>query len=294
MIRKLFRSSGTNRSAHDGFLWSYVILILSVASLVMASVLSHGDFKPEILRIVSIADYFICLLFLADFVKSLTQADDKWRYLRTWGWLDLLSSIPAAPLLRFGRVGRIIRLVRTIRVVKEIGGIRGKAGQSRAASALILLLTCSFLAVIAGAILVLEAEHHHGGNIQTAEEAIWWAFVTMTTVGYGDYVPSTLEGRCIAAVLMIFGIGLFGTFTGYVANWFDVPEEEAERSRELQLLGDVAALRREVGELRTLLEGLHSTPNTRTLPEGSQGFPSPISSDPTGTPRSADSSPEEN
>lgn len=55
-------------------------------------------------------------------------------------------------------------------------------------------------------------------NIKTAEDAIWWAFVTITTVGYGDRFPVTTEGRIIAALLMTAGVGLFGTFTGFIAS----------------------------------------------------------------------------
>jgi len=57
-------------------------------------------------------------------------------------------------------------------------------------------------------------------NIKTAGDAIWWAFVTITTVGYGDRFPVTSAGRIIAAFLMITGVALFGTFTGFVAAWF--------------------------------------------------------------------------
>ena len=85
-----------------------------------------------------------------------------------------------------------------------------------------------------------------GAKIKNAEDALWWAYVTITTVGYGDLYPVTTEGRLIAAVLMTIGVGLFGTFTAYVASWFVSKkideeieetkeyEEEKEKERELQ------------------------------------------------------------
>lgn len=74
--------------------------------------------------------------------------------------------------------------------------------------------------VIFSAIAILQVETDTGSNIKTAEDAIWWAYVTVTTVGYGDKYPITTEGRIIAAVLMTCGVGLFGTFTAYIASWF--------------------------------------------------------------------------
>jgi len=57
-------------------------------------------------------------------------------------------------------------------------------------------------------------------NIKTAEDALWWAYVTITTVGYGDRFPVTTEGRLIASLLMTAGVGLFGTFAGYISSLF--------------------------------------------------------------------------
>ena len=58
-----------------------------------------------------------------------------------------------------------------------------------------------------------------GANIHTTGDALWWALVTMTTIGYGDRYPVTGEGRFIAAALIIFGIGLVASVTGYFASW---------------------------------------------------------------------------
>jgi voltage-gated potassium channel len=76
------------------------------------------------------------------------------------------------------------------------------------------------LLIIFSSIAILQVEKDPASNIKSAEDAIWWAYVTITTVGYGDKYPVTTEGRVIAAVLMTAGVGLFGTFTAYVASWF--------------------------------------------------------------------------
>jgi voltage-gated potassium channel len=76
---------------------------------------------------------------------------------------------------------------------------------------------------------------------------VWWAFATITTVGYGDRYPVSVEGRVIAALLMTAGVGLFGAFSAALAAWFLAPEDEAT-DRE------IAALREEIAGLRRMLE----------------------------------------
>ena len=86
------------------------------------------------------------------------------------------------------------------------------------------------LLVIFSSIAILQVEDDPTSNIKTAEDAIWWAYVTITTVGYGDKYPITTEGRLIAGILMTAGVGLFGTFTAYVASWFVADKKQNEKT----------------------------------------------------------------
>jgi len=81
-------------------------------------------------------------------------------------------------------------------------------------------LIFAVLIIIFSSIAILQVEHHPNSNILTAEDALWWAYVTITTVGFGDLYPVTTEGSIIAAFLMTTGVGLFGTFTAYVSSVF--------------------------------------------------------------------------
>ena len=83
------------------------------------------------------------------------------------------------------------------------------------------------LIVIFSSISILTVEIAPESNIKTAEDAIWWTIVTVTTVGYGDKFPVTTEGRLIGVLVMIAGVGLFGTYTGYIASLF-VSEQKKE------------------------------------------------------------------
>jgi voltage-gated potassium channel len=80
-----------------------------------------------------------------------------------------------------------------------------------------------------GSFAILKAEMANpDANIKTASDAIWYTLVTISTVGYGDRYPTTNLGRIIGAVIIIVGVGIFGTFTGYLANLFLSPQKKEE------------------------------------------------------------------
>lgn len=78
----------------------------------------------------------------------------------------------------------------------------------------------AFLLLITSSISILIVETDLNSNIKSAEDAIWWSITTITTVGYGDKYPVTTEGRIIATILMIYGVGIFGTISAYFSNKF--------------------------------------------------------------------------
>ena len=103
--------------------------------------------------------------------------------------------------------------------------------------------------MIGGSVAILEFERVPGANILTAEDALWWALSTMTTVGYGDRFPVTTEGRMIAAVLMITGVGLFGVLSGTIAGWFLTSKTNAHDSEDASVAAELASLRKAVDKL---------------------------------------------
>jgi voltage-gated potassium channel len=92
--------------------------------------------------------------------------------------------------------------------------------QNRIKGTFTAAILITLLIVIFSSISILIVEKSPDSNITTAEDAIWWALVTVTTVGYGDKYPVTTEGRLIAVILMFTGVGLFGVFTGYISSLF--------------------------------------------------------------------------
>jgi voltage-gated potassium channel len=161
--------------------------------------------------------------------------------------LDLLSSIPTINIARWGRAARLARLLRVLRGVRATKILGALALARRAESAFLAVALVAILLLVAASISILQVETVDGSNIKTADDALWWALTTITTVGYGDRYPVTPEGRFIAGVLMCAGVGLFGMFSGLLAAWFVAPEAKEGRG-ELELLKD------EVRQLRALLE----------------------------------------
>jgi voltage-gated potassium channel len=196
-----------------------VIVILSIYVLIALLIDSFFNLSPEVSRLLLVIDNFICIIFLYDFFYRFFKAPSKLEFLK-WGWIDLISSIPTFDFLRYGRLIRIFRVLRVLRAFRSVRFISKHIFNSRTQGTFATVSLIAVLMIIFGSIAILQVEKDPNSNIKSAEDAIWWAFVTITTVGYGDKYPITTEGRIIAAFLMITGVGLFGTFTGFVAAWF--------------------------------------------------------------------------
>ena len=204
-----------------------IVLVLSVYVLLALLVDTFAPLQPEIHRLLSLIDDLVCLVFLLDFCVRFYRAESKLEYMK-WGWIDLLASIPTLEYFRPGRVVRLFRILRIIKAFRSINQLAGHLFTNRIQGTFTSVAIFAILMVIFSSIAILQVEDDPNSNIKTAEDALWWAYVTITTVGYGDRYPVTTEGRIIAAFLMTTGVGLFGTFTGYVASWF--VEEEHEKN----------------------------------------------------------------
>jgi voltage-gated potassium channel len=223
--------------------WEIFVLALSAISLVNIVLLLlplHDDANAIIL----IVDGSLCIVFLADFLYRLRAAESKRTYMwRGGGWLDLLGSVPV-PGFRIARAYRVFRAAIRIR---RYGGRRVLRDlvRERAQSAMYVVLLLVVLVLEFASIGVLSAERDApDANIESASDALWWGYVTITTVGYGDEFPVTTEGRIVGVLLLTIGVGLFGTFTAFIANVFLAP-----RKRPLRERGGGT-----VAELRSLLD----------------------------------------
>jgi voltage-gated potassium channel len=200
-------------------LLNIIVIVLSIYVLGALVIDTIFMLPQESSTLLLYIDNTICLFFFFEFCYRFYHAKHKLKFMK-WGWIDLVASIPMVGFLRAGRILRLIRLLRIVRAFRSTKQIIDHVFENKAQGAFTSISIIAILLVIFSAIGILQVEKDPTSNIKTAEDAIWWAYVTITTVGYGDKFPVTTEGRIIAAVLMTAGVGLFGTFTAYVASWF--------------------------------------------------------------------------
>lgn len=217
--RRPQRATAPDRRREGLGAFQVLIIILSMYVLGALFIDTVYVLPGETSHLLALIDDLICIIFLVDFTVRFFRAESKIGFMK-WGWIDLISSIPAFDWLRAGRFIRLIRLLRILRAIRSTKALFEYIFRNRTRGTFAAVASLSILLVIFSSIAILNAETAPNSNIVTAEDALWWSFVTVTTVGYGDKYPVTTEGRLIAAVLMVAGVGLFGTFTGFVASWF--------------------------------------------------------------------------
>jgi len=182
------------------------------------------------------------LVFAVDYVVRLRLATDR----RHWFFRNLLSlMVVALPILR---PLRLVRLLTLFTVFQRAAGtaLRGRVVTFAAATTTLLIFVAS--------LAVFDAERFApGADITTYGDAVWWACVTITTVGYGDLYPVTVEGRCIAVAMMVCGIALLGTVTATIASWLVERVAEAEELGQAATQAQMKALSNQVDRLEHLL-----------------------------------------
>jgi voltage-gated potassium channel len=197
--------------------------ILSLVNLVLLAALPESSAKG----VVRFMDIPISLIFLVDFSVRLRRAESRSAYFfHHWGWADLLASLPFPQV----KIMRVFRLVRVIRLMRRLGfgGVVRRLIRDRAGSAFLSVLFVAFLVLEFGSLGMLALERDApGANITTASDALWYVIATISTVGYGDVYPTTTAGRELGVFIIIIGVGLFGTLTGFLANLFLAPHAES-------------------------------------------------------------------
>jgi voltage-gated potassium channel len=236
------------------------ISILSMFNLVLVTVLAGSSNLSTVLLIINTV---LLPIFLGDFIYRFVTAPDRWRYFwRNFGWADLLSSLPLTQvkILRFFRLWRVFRLLREFGVQR----LWRELVASRARNALLSVAFLVLCVLEFGSLGVLLAERGApDANITTAPDALWWVYVTITTVGYGDRYPVTNLGRLTGILVMTAGVGLFGTLSGFLAQSFlappkpkaaPAPAAEDPKGRVVAILQQIEEHEKAVAELRKQLD----------------------------------------
>lgn len=196
------------------------ILALVIISVLLVTLDFLVQLSPPQRNTIYTIDFIICILLAIEFAYRLKASDDYVKFLRKY-WYELIALIPAylfsllelhllsvpARSLKFIRIFRAVRVLRLsvlyTRVLKFFNTVWGVVLESRVPYIIIL----AFSIILTSSIAVYGFEHSIPDSpVKSIFDAFWWTLTTLTTVGYGDIVPVTPEGRIIGIILMIFGI----------------------------------------------------------------------------------------
>jgi len=254
--------------------YNIFILVLTIYSLVLMVVLLL-PLDEDTRTAVNVWDNAVCVIFLIDFAMNLYGSHPKRAYfISARGWLDLLGSIPSIGVFQLGALLRLARLSRLGRIGRQLGGQNGKqlvtdvlSNRGQYATFITILLGGMVLSV--SSIIVLQFESRSpDANITTGGDALWWAIVTITTVGYGDFYPVTALGRLTGVFVMFAGVGIIGALASILASLLVAPSSSDEPATEDApsaappaadpgstgaIVAELASLRAEIAAMRAAL-----------------------------------------
>jgi len=206
-----------------------VALLLAIVASVLAVMLEsvaaiRAEHGPALVRL----EWFFTIVFTIEYGLRLASVRHPWRYATSfYGIVDLLSIIPTyLTLLPIGADTRSLLLIRALRLLRifrvlKLARYVGEASDLKAAliasqaKIFVFLWSVLLIVLIVGAAMYLIEGPEHGFN--SIPRSVYWAIVTMTTVGYGDITPQTVVGQVLASVLMITGYGIIAVPTGIVS-----------------------------------------------------------------------------
>ena len=202
-------------------------ILISVLVVMLNSVRSIGEVHGPLLYKL---EWFFTILFTIEYLLRLLCIGHPLRYATSFfGIIDLLAIVPTYLDFLFPgthqlvviRMLRVLRVFRVLKLVQFVGeaSVLIQALQASSRKIIIFLLTILTLVVILGSLMYI-VEGEQNGGFTSIPRSIYWAIVTVTTVGYGDISPKTNLGQALAAVAMILGYGVIAVPTGIVTVEF--------------------------------------------------------------------------
>jgi voltage-gated potassium channel len=209
----------------EGRVFDMLLLIAILSSVTVVLLDSVASVRARVGPTLRALEWGFTVLFTIEYIFRLATVRRPLRYARSaYGVIDLLAILPSYVSLIFpgGQsllVVRLLRLLRVFRVLKLAEYLRESRTLAQALRAswrkiAVFLLTVMTIVVVVGTLMyVIEGPRHGFTSIPIS---IYWAVVTLTTVGYGDLAPATTLGRALAVVLMLTGYGIIAVPTGIV------------------------------------------------------------------------------
>ena len=198
----------------------YSLIIMSVA--LIAIEVSDIPWVEENKAFLEISEMVFIIFFSVEYILKFVIAKDKWVFFRRY-FIDLLAILPFLRIFRLFRGFRILRLLRVVRllrlgnmVARQISRLEG----AKNVREVIIILVVFLSTVLAGSIGILMFEKDiPDTHFENLGDGLWWCFVTITTVGYGDKYPQTGEGRILGGVIMLVGLSFYGLVSGLGSNY---------------------------------------------------------------------------
>ncbi|MCH1429505.1 MAG: hypothetical protein GWP59_02995 [Chlamydiales bacterium] len=244
-------------------------IILTFVALGLMVMEESVELDAEMLMYFVYADVIICSIFLSEFFFMLYHAEDKKAYFKKH-WIDLIASIPLQGILQNLRWGRAVRLVRVVRILRTarifilllriVVRVWDRYKRNPTRFSVLMML----IAIFMGAVMVMFVELYFASpdadGITQFGDALWWALVTVSTVGYGDITPVTTGGRIIASLLIVIGVGLYASFNAILASalihYVQTEEEDKGSSIDNEVLEELKSLRLAVEEIKQQQAGV--------------------------------------
>ncbi|MGF1534377.1 MAG: ion transporter [Bernardetiaceae bacterium] len=210
-----------------GQLFDIVLLISILLSVLLVLLESVTDYRNRYTEWFYYAEWLFSLFFLVEYLLRVYCFPKTWRYaLSFWGVVDLLATLPilvlffavdmqylfSIRLLRLMRVFRVLRLGRHFLAAQNLG----RALRSSSYKISVFVLGVVMLVVILGSLMYVIEGKQNGFN--SIPKSIYWAIITITTVGYGDIVPQTDMGKFVASLIMLLGYGIIAVPTGIITH----------------------------------------------------------------------------
>jgi len=219
-----------------------------------------------------ITDWVIWLGFVTEMALMLYVVDDKRRHLKN-NWMSLVIIVAGLPAL-WGDYAFYAGAIRSLRLLVMIGILFKVSKDLRSILSRhnlgTTLMICLLFLVISG-FLIAALDPAFGGPL----DGIWWAWVTMTTVGYGDIVPSTNEGRLFGSLLILVGICMFSLLTASFSVFFIEKDEGEIAERERQNLNRITRLENRLENIEKQLEYMLVLMQTASSPASKPPNPAP-------------------
>jgi voltage-gated potassium channel len=193
-------------------------------------------------------------VFITEFTLRCWDAPSRRTYAQQH-WVDIVACIPLLGWFRTLQVLRLIRLgmaLRTFRLADDTRDVGPQVRQS------MWFVGPSIIALwVGGAYAMWVFEHGHNPNMHNFGDALYWSFITATTVGYGDITPQTVGGRIVSGTLVFLGLGLLGFASARLTAYW-LRDDQSDRTAD-----ELRALRQEVAQLSQTLAHLSSTGQSR-------------------------------